>query len=238
MNGNHSLPSSTALERQAGPVKWGVASIQNTNAQQGNGIFLIPITHIFCVLSVMLHCLSHGSRNPGGLPRSVSGVEDPERKPAKMAGFRGGRYISVEASARGEWETGGSKMPGGDAYATSKQCILAAAMVFARETPRLRFNALEPGFTPNTGLGREANAFLRFLANYLLPLLAPHLKYWSTPKKASRVSAEVLINTSGQTGIYYDENAHPMLGSSLVRDTEFQDRVVAETRALLSTIQA
>jgi hypothetical protein len=29
-----------------------------------------------------------------------------------------------------------------------------------------------------------------------------------------------------------------LLGSSLVRDTEFQDRVVAETRALLSTIQA
>jgi NAD(P)-dependent dehydrogenase (short-subunit alcohol dehydrogenase family) len=32
----------------------------------------------------------------------ASGVEDPERKPAKMAGFRGGRYISAEASARGE----------------------------------------------------------------------------------------------------------------------------------------
>src|ERR1700675_4670507 len=39
----------------------------------------------------------------------VSGVEDPDRKPAKMAGFRGGRYISVEASARGEWTPGGSK---------------------------------------------------------------------------------------------------------------------------------
>src|SRR4029077_15134681 len=45
-----------------------------------------------------------------------SGVEDPERKPAKTAGFRGGRYISAEASARGEWEPGGSKMPGADAY--------------------------------------------------------------------------------------------------------------------------
>jgi NAD(P)-dependent dehydrogenase (short-subunit alcohol dehydrogenase family) len=166
----------------------------------------------------------------------ASGVEDPERKPAKMAGFRGGRYISAEASARGEWKPGGSKMPGGDAYATSKQCILAAAIVFARETPRLRFNALEPGFTPNTGLGRDANAFLRFLANYILPLLAPHIKYWSTPKRASRVSTEVLINASGQTGIYYDESAHPMLGSSLVLDPAFQDRVVAETRALLSTI--
>jgi NAD(P)-dependent dehydrogenase (short-subunit alcohol dehydrogenase family) len=83
-----------------------------------------------------------------------SGVEDPERKPAKAAGFRGGRYISAEASARSEWKPGGSAMPGADAYATSKQCNLATVMVFARETPRLRFNALEPGFTPNTGLGR------------------------------------------------------------------------------------
>src|SRR5450755_3140994 len=30
----------------------------------------------------------------------ASGVEDPERKPAKAVGFRGGRYISAEASAR------------------------------------------------------------------------------------------------------------------------------------------
>ena len=38
------------------------------------------------------------------------------------------------------------------------------------------------------------------------------------------------------TGIYYDENGRPMLGSVLVRDTAFQDRVVAETRALLATV--
>jgi NAD(P)-dependent dehydrogenase (short-subunit alcohol dehydrogenase family) len=165
-----------------------------------------------------------------------SGAEDPERKLAKAAGFRGGRYISAEASARGEWTPGGSKMPGADAYATSKQCNLATVMVFARETPRLRFNALEPGFTPNTGLGREANAFLRFLANNILPLLAPHIKYWSTPKRAAHVATKVLIDASGQTGVYYDEGGHPMLGSALVRDPKFTDRVVVETRALLSTI--
>ncbi len=55
----------------------------------------------------------------------VSAVEDPERKPAKAVGFRGGRYISAEASARGEWEPGGAKNAGYDAYATSKQCELA-----------------------------------------------------------------------------------------------------------------
>jgi NAD(P)-dependent dehydrogenase (short-subunit alcohol dehydrogenase family) len=163
-----------------------------------------------------------------------SGVEDPERKPAKAAGFRGGRYISAEASARGEWKPGGSKAPGFDAYATSKQCNLATVMVFARETPRLRFNALEPGFTPNTGLGREASAFLRFLANYLLPLLAPFMKYWSSPKRAARVATKILLDSSGQTGIYYDDNGDPMLSSALVRDPKFPSCVVAETRALLS----
>ena len=168
----------------------------------------------------------------------ASGVEDPERKLAKAVGFRGGRYISAEASARGEWKPGGATQTGFDAYATSKQANLATAMAFARETPRLRFNALEPGFTPNTGLARGANVLVQFLLNYILPLLAPFLKYWSTPKRAGRVAAKVLIDASGQTGIYYDEGGHPMLGSALVRDPKFQDRVVAETRALLSTVPA
>jgi hypothetical protein len=43
-------------------------------------------------------------------------------------------------------------------------------------------------------------------------------------------------NKSGETGIYYDEGGRPMLGSALVRDPKFQARIVAETRALLSTI--
>jgi hypothetical protein len=54
----------------------------------------------------------------------------------------------------------------------------------------------------------------------------------------SRVATKVLINASGQTGIYYDEGGHPMLGSTLGRDPKFTDRVAAETRALLSTVPA
>lgn len=167
----------------------------------------------------------------------ASGVEDPERKPAVVAGFRGSRYISAEASVRGEWKPDGSKMTGADAYATSKQCNLATVMAFARETPRLRFNAVEPGFCPATGLGRDANVLLRYLAKYVLSPLALFIKYWSTPKRAARVITQALLNESGETGIYYDEVGHPMIGSTLVRDPKFQDRVVAETRALLSTIQ-
>jgi len=132
-------------------------------------------------------------------------------------------------------------MPGADAYATSKQSILAAAMWFARETPRLHFNAVEPGVNLTTGLGRgDANAFVSFLSKYIIRLLVlllmPFMKFLRTPQRAARVMTKVLIDASGETGIYYDEGGLPMLGSTLVRDPKFTDRVVAETRALLSTI--
>lgn len=168
----------------------------------------------------------------------ASGAEDPERRLAVAAGFRGGRYISAEASARGEWLPGGSVVPGGDAYATSKQCSLATAMALARENPRLRFNAFEPGFIPNTRLGREANVFLRLLLGGVLPLFAPFVKYWSSLKRAGRVAARLLTDTSGRTGVYYDDGGRPMQASARVRDPAFADRVVAETRALLAGAQA
>ncbi len=65
----------------------------------------------------------------------ASAVENPEHGPAQAVCFRGGRFISVEAGARGEREPGSSKQPGTDAYATSKPCVLAAMLAFARETP-------------------------------------------------------------------------------------------------------
>ena len=169
----------------------------------------------------------------------VSAVEDPERKPAVAAGFRGARYISADASARGEWEAGGSSKPGFDAYATSKQAILAAALALARENPRLHINAIEPGFNPSTGLGAsDANGFVRFaqkfIAPLLVPLLMPFIKILSTSKRAAREITKILIDTSGLTGVYYDEGGHPMQGSVLVRNQKFQDRVVAETRAFLA----
>ena len=168
----------------------------------------------------------------------ASGVEDPERKPAVKVGFRGGRYISAEASARGEWLSGGAKMPGADAYATSKQCTLASAMEFARETPRLHINAVEPGFTPKTALARDANAVVRFTLHYILHFLAPHIKYWSTPKQAARVITKVLLNEAGTTGVYYDDKGDPMLSSQQVRDSRFTARVISETRDLLTTVRA
>jgi NAD(P)-dependent dehydrogenase (short-subunit alcohol dehydrogenase family) len=166
-----------------------------------------------------------------------SAVEDPERRFAVMAGFRGGRYVSAEASARGERTPGGSKLPGADAYATAKQCNLATVLAFAREMPRLRINAVEPGFSPGTDLGRDSNVVLRTVMKSLSPI-APHIKYMGNPKSAARVIVGVLTDASDVTGVYFDERGRPMQGSALVRSPAFQDRVVAETRALLAQVPA
>jgi NAD(P)-dependent dehydrogenase (short-subunit alcohol dehydrogenase family) len=165
-----------------------------------------------------------------------SAVEDPDRRQAVAAGFRGGRYISAEASARGEWAAGGSSRPGFDAYATSKQCNLATVLSLARAIPTLRFNAVEPGLNPGTGLGRDANVAIRLLSKYLAAPLAPFIKGWSTPERAARMITDVLTDRSDRTGMYFDESGKPMTGSGQVRDPAFANRVVAETRQLLAAI--
>lgn len=78
----------------------------------------------------------------------------------------------------------------------------------------------------------------RLLAKYLLSPLAPFIRYWSNPRTAARVITQVLTDDSGRTGVCYDQNGRPMNGSTLVRELEFDQRVVAETRALLARVPA
>ena len=163
----------------------------------------------------------------------ASAVEDPLRKPAAAAGFRGGRYISADACARGQWLPGGSTRPGQDAYATTKQCTLATALQLACENPRLSINAIEPGITPATGLGRGAHPAL-VMVMHALSFIAPYVKYMSTPEIAGRVIADIVVNRGNRTGIYYDERGLDKAPSLVVQDRAFCARVVDETRALLS----
>ena len=164
-----------------------------------------------------------------------SAVEDPERTPAVKAGYRGGRYLSATASAKGQWTPGGSTHDGYDAYATAKQALLASVFALAREDQRIQFTAVEPGFNPTTGLVREAPAPVRIILRFVLGPLAPFIKYWSTPARAGVVISKIATSAGHDTGTYYDENGEPMQASRLASDPAFQDRVVAETRALLST---
>lgn len=183
----------------------------------------------FALTEALIPHLADGAR----IVFVVSAIEDPERRPAKAMGMRGGRFISVEASARGEWLPGGAKLPGVNAYATSKQCSLAAALGLARENPRLRIDAVEPGINPDTELS-GGNAAMRFLFGQIVTRLPPFSRYRTTPDRAAHVIATILNDKSSKSGLYHDEKGEPMTGSVLAHDPEFQDRVIAETRAFLA----
>jgi NAD(P)-dependent dehydrogenase (short-subunit alcohol dehydrogenase family) len=165
----------------------------------------------------------------------TSAVEDPERTLAVRAGFRGSRFTTAAAAAHGEYLAGGSTRAGMDGYATSKQGSLAAVFAMSRETPRLRFRAIEPGVNPGSGLGSDTSAAVHAIARILSPLLAliPH---FTTSKRAAKVITRILTDTSDATGAYYDENGHPMSGSKQVSDPAFADRYVAESRELISSL--
>ena len=213
----------------------GIMSPHPSRSAQGwDGVFATNHLGPFALTEALIPHLPDGAN----VVFIVSAVEDPARKPAVASGFRGARYISAQASSRGEWLPGGSTHPGFDAYATSKQGNLATVLAFAREFPRLRFAAVEPGFNPGSDLGRDAALPLRVLAKYVLSPLAPHIKYWSNPKTAARMISKVLTGDTNRTGVYYDEKGRPMAGSKEISDPAFQDRFVAETRALLATVPA
>lgn len=165
----------------------------------------------------------------------TSAVEDPDRTAAVRAGFRGSRYLSAEAAAHGEQRPGGSSRPGMDAYATSKQGNLAAVLVMARETPRLRFRAIEPGVNPASNLGSDVPPAVHVIARILSPALTL-LPHFTTPARAARVITRILTDPSDATGVYYDEDGHPMSGSTQVGDPAYVGRYIDESRALLATV--
>ncbi|RKR73385.1 SDR family NAD(P)-dependent oxidoreductase [Frondihabitans australicus] len=210
----------------------GIMSMKPFSSPQGfDGTYATDHLGPFAFTEALLPQLADGTH----VVFIVSAVEDPERVPAVRAGFRGSRFISVEASSRGEWLTdGGSRLPGADAYATSKQGNLATALAFAREYPRLRFSAIEPGVNPGSNLSRDASPALLRLSKMLAPALTL-LPHFTTPKRAGRVIAGILTG-AGATGTYYDENARPMRGSHQVMDPAFQDDYVRQTRELLATV--
>ena len=203
------------------------------SAQGWDMTFATNYLGAFLMTEVLTHHLPEGAN----VVFIASAIEDPERKPAKVMGMKGGRYLSVASSASGNWKPGGAKMPGIDAYATSKLCVLAAAMALARENPRLRYNAVEPGITRGTKLGSEGvNPIVHKIFGYLMSVIPPFSKYSSTPEQSAKTITSVLTASSGKTGIYFDEKGNPMRGSALSQDTRFQDSIVAETRALLNNI--
>ena len=164
----------------------------------------------------------------------TSGAEDPDLRAARIVGFRGSRYISAQAASRGEHRSGGASRAGADAYATSKQGNLAATFALAREFSRLRFRAIQPGVNITSSLG-DNPAAVRVIGRLLGPVLTL-LPHFTSPVRVAKVITRILTDTSGATGVYFDEQGRLMTGSDQVTDPAYADRYIAESRELLASV--
>lgn len=79
------------------------------------------------------------------------------------------------------------------------------------------------------------NPAVSFLFGQIITRVPPFAKFRSTPERSAKIITQVLTDRSGQTGVYFDEKGRPMRGSDIAHDAQFQDRVLAETRAFIAS---
>ncbi|MGK4001483.1 SDR family NAD(P)-dependent oxidoreductase [Sorangium sp. So ce1036] len=166
-----------------------------------------------------------------------SGTIDPENRVPKRLGFRGARFTSVAALARGEGE-GSEVQRGRDRYATSKFMNTVAAIELARRISpdRTRFYTLDPGMMPGTGLAREAPLPARVLWSTVLRWLVPLLPDASTPARSAATAAWILTGdeAAAHSGEVYGPDRRPSRRMwAAVREPQVGRAVVDETLELL-----
>jgi NAD(P)-dependent dehydrogenase (short-subunit alcohol dehydrogenase family) len=136
-----------------------------------------------------------------------SGTHDPKEKaPLPEPRYEDARKVAADFE------------PGRDAglrrYSTSKLCNVyctyeMASRLAASEDPRLqsiRVLAFDPGLMPGTGLARTYPAVLRFLWNYLLPVLTLFQRNANMPSKSGKRLADLATDgASTVTAKYYSD---------------------------------
>ncbi|MES2642665.1 MAG: SDR family NAD(P)-dependent oxidoreductase [Myxococcota bacterium] len=140
-----------------------------------------------------------------------SGTHHPESRLARMFGFRGGRFTSIAALARGEGDATTDPARGRDRYATSKLLSMLTGMALARAVPadRTTFHVLDPGLMPGTGLARTAPAAARLLWSTVLRWLVPLLPDASTPTRSAGAAAWMLTSPGVENGAVYSFDRLP-----------------------------
>lgn len=217
--------------------------VNNAGVQIANGTRLtadgheetIAVNHLAAV-ALTLGLLPH--LNGGRVLFIGSGTHNPHNR-AAMVGFRGGRFTTIAALARGEGDAPSARQLGMDRYATSKFLNMVTAVEFARRHPAgtTAFFALDPGLMAGTGLARTAPIIVRAVWFTVLRWLAPLIPDTSTPERSGATAAWLMTseNVLAQSGeVFAYDRAPSRRVWEPVRDPAVGRRVLDETVALLA----
>ena len=163
-----------------------------------------------------------------------SGTHNPDSRMASVFGFRGGRFTTVHALARGETDAISDAQRGRDRYATSKLLVTAATMELARRHPETSFITFDPGMMPGTGLARTAPWIGRLAWSTVLRWLVPFLPDASSTARSAAAARTLLQRETLTNGGVYNFEAEPSTRVWRALDDASLGRVVLDqTHALL-----
>lgn len=162
-----------------------------------------------------------------------SGTHAPDHPTAARFGYRGGRFTSVAALARGEGDGATPAQRAKDRYATSKLAVTAGTAALARRLPKTTFVTLDPGLMAGTGLARAASAGQRLAWSTLLKWVAPLLPDTSTPERSAKAAVGLLTGqvVSGTVYDYEQKPSRHVWHGAL--DVALQERILDESLAFL-----
>jgi NAD(P)-dependent dehydrogenase (short-subunit alcohol dehydrogenase family) len=166
-----------------------------------------------------------------------SGTANPENRTATRFGFRGARFTSIEALAKGESDGADDKQRGQDRYATSKWCNMVTTVEWTRRVdPAVTtFLCLDPGLMAGTGLARTAPAPLQLVWKSALKWVAPLMDDTSTPERSAAAAVNLLTAPTVVPGSIVSFDGAPSRRVwAPTFDPELGRRVFDETVAFLA----
>ena len=170
-----------------------------------------------------------------------SGTANPDNRGVTRFGFRGARFTTVEALARGDSDATTDEQRGRDRYATAKWCNMVTTVEWARRVdPALTtFLCLDPGLMPGTGLARTAPAVVQLAWSSVLRWVAPLMNDTSTPERSGAAALRLLTAPGVVSGdiVAFDSKPSRRVWAA-TRDPEQGKRVFDETERFLSQRRA
>lgn len=124
---------------------------------------------------------------------TASGTHDPKQKTGMPAPFfQNARDLAYPTETEEKLLTVGQRR-----YTTSKLCNILTTYELQKRlsNTNVRVNAFDPGLVPGTGLARTYSPFLRFVSNYIFPVL----RFVVPNVNTARVSGKRLANLAYAT---------------------------------------
>jgi NAD(P)-dependent dehydrogenase (short-subunit alcohol dehydrogenase family) len=140
----------------------------------------------------------------GSITFTASGVHDPKQK----TGIEPPVFKRAEELAHPDVTAEKLNIVGQRRYATSKLCNILTTYELQRRlsSTDIRVNAFDPGLVPGTGLARTYSPLLRFVWNYIFPLLKYFVHNVNTAQHSGKRLADLAYSEQyrGCKGKYFE----------------------------------